>query len=150
MNLSRLHQLLNETTVQLRKGEIVHETPGGGSISIDMMPHADEANPDLQKVDCHFLYVGVDKKIAETSRAEFIEILKSWPEPSVLAGGPSYITVGAEIGDQGAAFQLFALGKTLGLWDIITPATFHLEGGAADHAAGVGYIMITGFDANKY
>lgn len=158
MDVNKLHKILRETTIQIRKGAIVHGSPElvgaiecgddelpGGVVSIDMMPSDHEVKPDLERIDCHFITIGVDKAAAAANRAEFIEILNDWPRPERLAGGPSYIEVGAEIGDQGAAFQMFALGKMLGLWSIITPETFGMEGEEADRAAGSGYIMISGY-----
>lgn len=159
-DIDKLYNILKECTVQLRKGEIVHGTPElvdainsgieakdlpGGVVSIDMMPPIEAAREDLIKVDCHFLVIGVDKAKAEQHRAELIEILNNWPGGS-LKEGPSYITVGGTIGDQGAAFQLFALGKALRLWSVITPATFGMVGPEADAAAGNGFVMISGYN----
>jgi len=158
MNVKKLYEILRETTVQLRKGEVYEGTPelveqakrgdelkGGGVLEVYAMPHVADANPDIEKVDLEFLVIGVNKAIAETRKAELIEILKDYPQPERLAGGPSYIEVGAEIGDQGAAFQLFALGKVLGLWDVITPATMGFAGAEARQMAGSGFVMMTGF-----
>lgn len=160
MNLKRLYEILNETTIQLRKGEVFEGTPelvaqakandgkpltGGGVLEIYDMPHISEAVPNIDKVDLEFIVIGIDKTAAERHKTELIEILKTYPHPERLAGGPSYIEVGGEIGDQGAAFQLFALGKVLRLWDVITPATMGLTGDDALRAAGNGFIMITGF-----
>lgn len=162
MNLDRLYKILSETTVQLRKGEMVHgdrhlvdavkegrdlDKEPGGVVTIDAMPHVTEAPSGIEKVDLEFLVIGVDKAAAEKNRAELIEILKTYPQPDRLAGGPSYIEVGAEIGDQGAAFQLFALGKVLGLWDVITPATMGFAGAEARQMAGSGFVMMSGFNA---
>lgn len=162
MDTERLHKILSETTVQLRKGEVVTGTPelveefkslkpgdelkGGGVLEIYAMPHENEALPNIEKVDLSFLTIGVDRAAAEKHRAELVKIMQSYPSPERLQSGPSYIEVGAEIGDQGAAFQLFALGKVLGFWDVITPERLGLTGEAARSAAGAGYIMITGFD----
>lgn len=130
MNLNRLYAILGETTRQLRKGaEIAHESEIGNMTPVDMV----------------FVTIGVDTAKAEKHRAELVEILGTYPDPERLAGGPSYIEVGGVIGDQGAAFCLFALGQTLGLWEIITPATFGLTGDEARQAAGSGFIVITGF-----
>ncbi|QPF81708.1 hypothetical protein IC762_12490 [Bradyrhizobium genosp. L] len=160
MDLNRLYKILNETTVQLRKGEVIHGTPElvdaikegvesdklpGGVVTFDMMPPANDAPDDLVKVDLEFLVIGVNKVEAEKHKAELVNLLNEYPDPASLAGGPSYITVGAEIGDQGAAFQLFALGKVLGLWDVITPAMFGMKGEEATQAAGSGFIMMTGY-----
>ena len=126
MNLERLYEILAETTVQLRKGEVFEGSPAlveqakrgeeltsNGLLEVFDMPHMSEA-PDLELIDLELLVIGIDKTKAETHKNELIEILKTYPYPDRLAGGPSYIEVGAEIGDQGAAFQLFALGKVLG------------------------------------
>jgi hypothetical protein len=160
MNFNRLYEILNETTVQLRKGEVIHgdkplvdaiksgvesDKLTGGVVTFDMMPSVAEAADDLEKVDLEFLVIGVHKARAKQHRAELIGLLNTYPDPEQLAGGPSYITVGAEIGDQGAAFQLFALGKVLGLWDVITPAKFGMVGEEATRAAGNGFIMMTGY-----
>lgn len=157
MDTRKLYRILNETTSQMRKGEVLvgpdnlveeakrGELKSGGVLEIYAMPHESEAATDIEKVDMEFLVIGVDKKKAEDNRADFIELMDSYPEPNRLAAGPSYIEVGAEIGGQGAAFQLFALGKVLGLWDVITPARLGLKGEAAKRAAGNGYIMMSGY-----
>lgn len=162
MNLDRLYKILAETTVQFRKGEAVTGTPslveefknlkpdealkGGGVLGIYAMPHESEALPSVEKVDLSFLTIGVDRAAAEKHRAELVGIMQSYPNPDRLQSGPSYIEVGGEIGDQGAAFQLFALGKVLGFWDVITPERMGLTGEMAKEMAGAGYIMITGFN----
>ena len=156
MDLNRLYEILGETTVQLRKGEVFTGTPtlvaqaergeelkGGGVLTMDLMPHENEAPDNLVKIDCELLTIAVNRHIAEFHRAELIEILKTYPRMSELIEGPSYIKIGAEIGDQGAAFQLFALGEVLGLWKVITPKMMGFKGKAAKIMAGQGYIMIT-------
>lgn len=157
MDLDKLYRILNDCTTQLRKGEVVHGTPElvdainagsddlpGGVVTIDAMPHEREA-VGLKPIDCHLLTIGVDCAKAEQHRSELVALLNDYPQPERLAGGPSYIEVGAEIGDQGAAFQLFALGEALGLWSVVTPAKLGINGPLADQMAGSGYIMITGY-----
>lgn len=147
MNTKRLYEILNATTVQLRKGEEVTDTTLDSGLRVKeifAMPHESEALPTVEKVDMVFLTIGVDKAAAESHRAELHQILSEYPR---FKDGPSYIEVGAEIGDQGAAFQLFAVGKVLGFWDVITPATFGLKGPEALDAAGRGYIMVSGLRA---
>lgn len=149
MDLDRLYAILDDATVQLRKGEIVtikaatEERPLN-EITIDAMPHV-EAGKGLEIIDLELLSVGVNKAKAEQHQAELLDILSDYPEPERLAGGPSYIEVGAELGDQGKAFQLFALGKVLGLWNVITPAGMGFSGDMARTAAGQGFVMITGW-----
>ena len=163
MNLDRLYQILRETTAQLRKGEEIEGDPKlvdavknfkegdnidkfpGGSVHIYAMPHESQVEGGIEKVDLHFIVVGVDKAKAEQYKDELVGILKTYPQPERLAGGPSYIEVGGEIGDQGAAFQLFALGKVLGLWDIITPEKLGFTGAEAAQMAGTGFVMMSGF-----
>jgi len=147
MNTQRLYEILNETTVQLRKGQAVERRTENNIevVEVFAMPHESAAKPEVIKVDMEFLVVGVDKQAAEKHKDELIAILKTYPNPERLAAGPSYIEVGGVIGDQGAAFQLFAIGKVLGLWDVLPPATFGMTGKEGRDAAGVGYIMITGF-----
>jgi hypothetical protein len=149
MNLNRLYEILRHTTVQLRKGDVVSEQQVGPVkvIQIDAMPHESEALPSLELVDMEFLTIGVDKVEAAKHKAELISILDTYPHPERLAGGPSYIEVGAEIGDQGAAFQLFALGKVLDLWGIITPRTLGFDGEQAKAMAVSGFIMMSGYPA---
>lgn len=146
-DMDKLYDILATCTVQLRKGdEIVKEsTPGLDVTHVYAMPHESEARPHIEKVDLHFITIGVDKALAESRKAELIDILNAYPEPDRIAAGPSYIEVGGVIGDQGAAFQLFALGTVLGLWGVITPKMLGATGDQADQLAGSGYIMISGY-----
>lgn len=150
MNLDRLHTILNQCSMQLRKGEEIVEEPATDERPIRVthiyaMPHESEALPTVEKVDLHFVVIGVNKEEAEKHRDELAAILADYPDKQELASGPSYIAVGARIGDQGAAFQLFAVGQVLGFWKVITPKMLGMEGAFADQAAGSGYIMISGF-----
>ncbi len=147
MNLKRLHRIISETTLQLRKGDVVRKEDRGPirKVICDMMPHQDGAPADLEKIDCHFLVVGVDRVKAEQRRAELVSILHTYPDIDRLKAGPSYIEVGAAIGDQGAAFQLFALGQVLGLWKVIVPKDMGFDGPLADEMAGRGFVLISGF-----
>lgn len=154
MNLQRLHEILAESTQLLRQGpEVDYQeiVPGVSVLTVDAMPPVSSVPPDMgiEVVDCSLVSVGVHKGKAEEHREELIEILREYPDPATLKGDPSYITVGGAIGDQGAAFMLFALGKVVGLWDVITPEKLGITGPKAKEFAGVGYVMITGFDVNK-
>ena len=148
MDTKRLYEIIRETTVQLRKGEAVKEHQVGDVhvTEVFAMPHESQVKENVEKVDCHFIVVGVDKTKAEQHRSELIEILKTYPDPDRLAGGPSYIEVGGVIGDQGAAFQLFAIGQVLGFWKVITPETLGFNSEVGSKMAGNGYVMISGFE----
>lgn len=147
MDLNRLHELLRETTSTFRKGQEVEEREVGGIrvVEVYAMPHESEAPESIEKVDVHFLTVGVNKPMADAIREELAGILDGYPRPDRLAGGPSYIELGAEIGSQDAALRLFAVGKVLGLWDVITPKSMGITGPMADQLAGSGMVMITGY-----
>jgi hypothetical protein len=145
MDITRLHEILNKCTIQLRKGDVVEQTDN--ATHIYGMPHVSEVkdDPEIETVDMELLAIGVRKTVAENHKAGLLDLLKTYPQPDRLAAGPSYIEVGAEIGDQGAAFQLFALGKVLGFWDVITPATLGITGPEAHELAGRGMVMCSGF-----
>lgn len=149
MNVERLWALLNECCVQLRKGAEVEVK--GGAVHMYAMPHeseVDEGEGDIwRKVDVHFVQIGVRRDKAEAHREELRSLLSEYPEPERLKSGPSYIEVGAVIGDQGMALKLFALGEVLGFWKVITPGTLRLTGVQADEAAGAGFVMISGFNS---
>jgi hypothetical protein len=143
MDFAALYEILEETTMPFRNGPAVVQQ--GGTTEIYAMPHVSEAPPDIDLVDVHFMTVGVDLAKAKARRAEFVDMLKHWPDRESLAAGPSYISVGGMIDDQEAALKMFALGQSLGLWMVVTPKALRLEGQMAELAAGRGYIMITGF-----
>jgi hypothetical protein len=158
----KLFDILADCCGQFRKGPVYQGSPhlveqmerglaegeelqGGGVLEVYDMPPTNAIPEECEVVDMHFVAVAVNKAKAERHRAELIALLDAYPEPEQLAGGPSYIHVGGVIGDQGLAFELFALGKVLGLWSVITPATFGMTGMEADRAAGAGYIMCSGY-----
>jgi len=148
MNLDHLRIIIDACTLPLRKGrEMVDcEEEGLQGTDIVVWPRMGDARDDLEEVDVWFLVVGVDKGKAQAHKAELIEWLKSYPEPVVISNGLfSYITLSAVIHDRGTVLRLFALGKVLGLWDVVTPATLGLSGKLAQDAAGRGFIMCTGF-----
>jgi len=149
MNLDRLYEILAATTAQFRNQaeELTIEDGPVRVVDMNINPPVSAARPSLVVVDMVLLSVGVDKVAAEKYKDELVAILKEYPEPERLAGGPNYMEVGAAVGDQGAAFQLFALGQVLGLWKVITPAFFGMTGDEAKNTAGMGFIMITGFKA---
>jgi hypothetical protein len=142
--------ILEGTTVIMRKGEVVKESKAGpvDVTTIDAFPSAEEVDTSsLTVVDCHFISIGVDKAKAETHRSDFVEMLAAYEKqsPGRLRGGPSYIEVGAEIGDQTLAFGLFAVGEALDLWKVVTPARLGMQGPLADQMAGRGFVMMSGY-----
>ena len=131
MEYTRLYEILEETTTLVaRRGNGFQPTAPDG----------------FEIIDCILVAVGVRKDPAEAHKAELIELLKAYPQPERLAAGPSYIEVGGVLGDQGAAFQLFALGQVLGLWKIISPTTVGIRGEDAHRMAGNGFVLMSGYD----
>lgn len=151
MNVERLWAVLDDCSVQMRKGEEVEVK--GAAVHLYAMPHESEVGEGegdvWRKVDLHFVQVGVRQDKAEAHREELLNLLDEYPELERLKAGPSYIEVGAAVGDQGVALKLFAVGQVLGFWKVVIPATFGVTGEEADRMAGAGYVMISGFDAQK-
>jgi hypothetical protein len=155
VSLDSLYEIISECTIQLRKGEEIKRSEiknrDGDTVmhTVDIydMPHVSHLKPDanVEKIDVHFMVVGVIRDKADEKREALIRALESYPEPDRLKGGPSHIEVGANIGDQGAALSLFALGEYLGFWKVITPEKLGITGAEADQLAGAGFVMIDGY-----
>lgn len=141
MNTSRLYEILAEVSGQFRKGAEIteHESSGLRVVEVYAMPHESETQ-DLERVDCHFVIVGVNKEAAEARRHELLGLLQEYEPRSHWTGGPSYIHVGGVIGDQGAALQLFGVGHVLGWWKVLLPKDLGIGGSDADKYAGHGMI----------
>lgn len=127
MNFDRLYKILGETVIFVQKGVT-----------------QDNQDSDLAVVNLHFHDAIVSKGKLEEYATELRQIISQWSFRSTLARGPSFIEVGAELGDQGAALQLFAAGQVLGLWKVITPEFLGFEGAEAKNMAGRGMVMISG------
>lgn len=99
------------------------------------------ASAPLHSVDVHFFWV----RVRGTPDADKLrELLRWYPYLDRLEGGPTYIEMGAALGDQELALRLIALGKLVGLWDVITPAAFGYEGAPAQELARSGLVLCTG------
>jgi len=170
MDKRALYKILQETTAIFRKGEVVHgdaelveainaaqasgrpfdpDNLPGGTVTIDMMPPISAAADGLTMIDVEFMVVGVEPAAAERNRAALTALLDTYPEPERLAGGPSYIEIGAVIGSQEMAFRLFALGGVLKLWEVITPQRLGIHGEDASKLAGRGFIMMSGYRSSE-
>lgn len=55
--------------------------------------------------------------------------------------GPSYIALGAWLGDQGVAIALIGVGALLGLWDVASPETLGITGAEANQMRGMGFLF---------
>ena len=72
-------------------------------------------------------------------------ILAGYPDIPALRQGPSYIKIGADLGDQEIGLRFIALGKLVGAWDVATPELFGFHGEEAKQMAGNGLVMPTGW-----
>lgn len=164
MDVKRLHEILLACTAEFRKGAAAtvngipsedlekdiataQASAGAGPVVAEVwaMPHVDDLPTGLKPVDVFFEIIGVDQEKAESFKDEIVSLLRDYPKPDRLAGGPSYIEVGGELGDQGMALRLFAVGEVLKLWTVITPTTLGLEGEQARTLAGRGLVMMSHF-----
>jgi hypothetical protein len=118
IDLNRLYAIINECTTQVRIGDVVNEKNVGPLhvTTIDAMPSEADLVDGLVIIDLVLLKVAVHPAKAEAHKAELISLIE--PLRAGLEPGPSYIAIGASIGDQGTAFQLMALGEVLGLWKV--------------------------------
>jgi hypothetical protein len=144
INVERINDIISLCCEQHRKGPAVteEELDDLQVTTVMAMPHVDDLPPEFLCVDVHFFVVAVSNE-ANDYRSELIELLEPWER---LKSGPSYIEVGAELGDQGAALCLFGLGEALGFWHVVTPAKLGITGEKADQLAGRGFVMCSGFD----
>jgi hypothetical protein len=103
--------------------------------------------PPLHSVDVYFFWVRVRGNPDADTLRELLRL--HYPHPVRLEGGPTYIEMGTALGLQELALRLIALGKLVGLWDVITPAAFGYEGAPAQELARSGLVMCTGLKKNK-
>lgn len=150
MNAERLYEILQKTTKVYRKGEQVEQSKLGNIHVTEIFgyPHTSEANKDnrYEKVDMIFVDILVDKQKAKLCKNELEKILEEYPQPERLAGGPSYIELAPNFGlEQEGALRAMALGKTLGLWEVINGKTLGMNEQTARQLAGTGFLMISGY-----
>lgn len=115
---------------------------------INTDPHESQAPERLVKVDVHFFIVGVDRDRALECRPGLIQALMG--DADMLKRGPSYLTIAHALGDQQAALMLMGLGAAIGLWGVVTPAMLRIPPEQQERAAGVGYVMISGFRTGPF
>lgn len=150
-----IYNVLDQCSQQLRKGdEVSTGNLGEGlehikAITIDLNPHVSEmaGKPGIEIVDLELLSVGVNKVEAEAVRPELRKLVDETFDVARLKQGPSYIEIGYNLGDQGYAFQLMAVGQVLGWWQVVTPTTtLHVtDPKLALDMAGAGGVWINGY-----
>ena len=100
-----------------------------------------EAQPEGHTVDLTFFKLGLK---GEPDVQRFKELVAPLLLPR--AEETSYITLGAEVGDQGTALRLIGLGHLLGVWQALTPDTLmpFLAEDLKQQMAGMGMVSIKG------
>jgi hypothetical protein len=154
MDSKKLCEILKQTTQVYRKGEEIEETQYGDVKVKEIFgyPHTSEApqGNNYEKVDLIFVDVLVNKQKAETEQQELENILEQYPQPKRLAGGPSYIELAPNLRlEQEQALRLMAIGKTLGLWEIVSGKTFGMSEPETETLARQGLLMISGYETKN-
>lgn len=150
MTQSKLYDIVQDSTRVFRKGEEVERRQVGNVEVVELFgyDHTSKApsGDNFDRVDMIFIDVVVDKTRAEQYREALTEQLRNYPQPERLVGGPSYIELAPNFGmEQEGALRLMALGKTLGLWDVVSAKTLGMDDATARQMAGQGLLMISGY-----
>jgi hypothetical protein len=153
METEKLVEIIEDATKVYRKGPLidVRKEKSFEVVEVFDYPHTGMAGQDKnhEKVDMIFVDVVVDRKKAEAYRKDIEGILKQYPEPARLAGGPSYIELAPALGvEQTTALRLMALGSSIGMWQIVdAKRLLRAEDTQARELAGNGFLMISGWKA---
>ncbi len=154
MDAQKLYDIVQDSTRVFRKGESVERRQVGNVDVVELFGYDrtkdDPSGDNFDKVDMVFVDVVVDRAKAEQYRGALAEQLKGYPQPERLAGGPSYIELAPNLGmEQEGAFRVMALGKTLGMWNVISAKTLGLDDAQAREMAGQGFLMISGYKPSE-
>lgn len=150
MDTKILYKIIKDSTRVFRKGELVEERSEGNLKITEVFgyPHTSEAprGDNFDVVDMIFVDVVVDKAKAKKHREALIKVLNGYPQPDRLAGGPSYIELAPNFElEQEGALRVMALGKALGMWDILSGKTMGMSDDEAKRMAGTGFLNISGY-----
>lgn len=154
MNSEKFYDLIGETTEVYRKGDLVEKKEIGNLEVIEYFGYPsikDSINGNnYEKVDMVFVDVLVDKEKAKERKEELENLLKEYPEPGRLSGGPSYIELAYTLGcEQEAALRFMALGDSLDLWKVMSGKTLGLSENETLNMAGLGFLMISGYNMGE-
>jgi hypothetical protein len=154
MDTQQLYDIVQNSTRVFRKGAEVERRQVGRINVVELFgyEHTDKApaGDNFEKVDMVFVDVVVDRTKAEQYREALTTILKDYPQPERLAGGPSYIELAPNLGmQQEGALRVMALGKALGLWNVLSAKTLGMDDIQAREFAGSGFLMISEYKPNE-
>lgn len=126
--------------------EVTHRQVG--NVAVTEVKAFPEAPPNAVRADVHFVVVAPTEGFPErddlvaTVRAALGVGAFTTLSGEDLAGGPSYITLGGWLGSQDLALMLIGAVELAGISKAITPKMLGLTGTDADHAAGMGLVML--------
>lgn len=125
--------------------------PSWGPLLRTYLHNDEEALPgdaDEKAIDMHFFKVLYRQDADPKPFARmFVQAMKTGGEfapmtPARMKEGPSYIEIGAFLGDQHTALMVMALGYHLGYFELLTPKGMGIEDKeTADAMAGSGYVL---------
>ena len=107
---------------------------------IDAFENPEDHQPEGHTVDMVFFEVA---KSESATREDFEKLVEAEFPHWLEADEMSYIQMGADIGDQGAAMMAMALGAMLGTWNLFTPKMLGVSGEKATELAGRGLLIVT-------
>lgn len=85
----------------------------------DAPKNPEDKQPNGHTVDIMFFSVANNS----AEKEKFLELVQE-EHPNWLDGVEhNYLKIGGDMGDQGIALQTMALGKLLGVWELLTPAS---------------------------
>ncbi len=151
-SLARLVEVVLMATVPLRTGpskEVRQEGDVRVEEVMDFPTVAQGIEHGITKTyDMLIFQVGI-MPIADEVKADFIEALRAYPDMGRLAGGPSYIELGAVLSEyddqaQQVAIQMIALGDYYDVWKAVTPVTLGMAREGAAKMVRSGFIMPVG------
>lgn len=111
-------------------------------VCIDRVDDPENKQPEGHTADLIFFKVGYNIHVDPPDKEEFVALVKEH-FPHWLDGEEhSFIEIGADIGDQGAAMMTMGLGKLLGVWELLTPRSLGLPEDLAMTMAQQGLVTI--------
>lgn len=140
-----LQKIINTTTKVYRKGPQV-ETRKVGDVNVVELfgyEHTKDSpkEDNFQKVDMIFIDVVVDEQQAKKYENNLLKIIETYPDRQRFAQGLSYMELSPNFGlNQEEGLRLMALGKVLGLWDIMSGKSLGLDDNKAKEMAGSGFL----------
>jgi hypothetical protein len=148
--MESLYEILNKTTQVYRKGDLISEKKLDNVNIVEIYNYpALNKNFDTklyEKVDMIFVDVLVDKIQAEKYKTNLENVLKNYSEPKRLSQGPSYIELAPNLGlEQEGGLRVMALGKVLGLWNIMSGKTLGMDDDQSLQMAELGLLNISGY-----